>query len=535
MSVPFETEPRRSLLEIAGAQEIERNQRITDMSCPLSEPPARDALTVSEVRRLLVSGELSCEALVGACLARAQARPELNVFVTLDVEGALEAARTADLDRAAGRPPRPLTGVPLVVKDNIHVVGLPATAGTPALAGFIPMADAMPVHKLREAGAIVIGKTQMDELAFGATGFNYAFHHPGSIGVRNPYDSERIAGGSSAGSAAALAAGMAVVALGTDTGGSMRIPCALNGCASLRPSWGRYAADGVIPISRSRDTVGPMARCMADVALLDALVTGDAAQPPVQLDRLRLGVVPGFWANLDADTDALSRAAVRKLEAAGVTFVEVQEARILELNAPIGFSVVIYEAYDDMVAYLRDQGKGISIDALYEQIASPHVKSIYRDLVLPRRTFEPEGRLVDVRPRYAEAVRVGRPALKAHYGELFTRHRLDAFAFPTTPVVAPRASVEISRPENFSRLIQNTEPAASAGLASIQLPIGLGPQTGLPVGLELDGPIGSDRRLLAVGMALEALVGRVPPAVDADDAWRVEPFTAWKTRHDVIS
>ncbi|WP_249115612.1 indoleacetamide hydrolase [Azoarcus sp. L1K30] len=470
-------------------------------------------LTIAGAAARLAAGELSSEALMHACIDQAQARRDLNIFITLDSERALTAARAADAARAAGEPAGPLSGVPLVIKDNIHAAGLPATAGTPALANFVPAEDAPTVKRLRDAGAIVLGKTNMHELAFGATGFNHAFHSANTVGVRNPYDQTRIAGGSSSGSAAALGARMALAALGTDTGGSMRIPCALNGCASLRPSWGRYSGRGVIPIANSRDTVGPMALCMADVALLDAIITGDAALPPVRLDALRLGVVEGFWANLDADTEQVSKAAVARLESVGVIFVEVPDARMQALNEPIGFPVVFGEARDDMSAYLREQGPGISIEALYEQIASPDVKGIYKDLVLPRRTFGPDGTLVDVEPLFQEAIRSGRPTLKAHYRDLFQRYDLDAFVFPTTPIVAPEARPEVSLPENFHLLIQNTEPAASACLPSIQLPIGLGPKSGLPVGLELDGPVTSDRRMLAIGMALEAVLGRIPAAL----------------------
>jgi mandelamide amidase len=203
---------------------------------------------------------------------------------------------------------------------------------------------------------------------------------------------------------------------------------------------------------------------------------------------------------------------VKKLEAAGVRFIEIPEAGLQELNKAIGFPVVIYEAYDDMVAYLREQGPGISIQQLFEQIASPDVKGIYQAMVLPRRTMGEGGALVDAAPIYAQAVAHGRPALKARYRELFERYELDAFVFPTTPIVAPAARPEVCLPENFHWLIQNTEPAASANLPSIQLPIGLGPSTGLPVGLELDGPLGQDRRMLSIGIELESLLGRIPAA-----------------------
>ena len=468
-------------------------------------------LTIAEAVDALRSGRLSSRQLVEACLARAEAGRELNVFVTLDAAGALAAADAADAARRAGEPLKPLAGIPIVVKDNIHAAGLPATAGTPALADFVPGRDAPTLRRLREAGAIVLGKTNMHELAFGATGYNPAFNTGELTGVRNPYDFTRIAGGSSSGSAAALGARMALAALGTDTGGSMRIPCALNGCASLRPSHGRYSGQGVIPIAPSRDTVGPMALCMADVALLDGLISGEAALPPVTLGGLRLGIAPGFWRDLDADTRAVAEAALERLRAAGVTLVEVGEERLQELTQPIGTLVVIHEARPAMEAWLREQGPGIDIDELARGIASPDVQAIYAQLVLPSQVPGADG-LVDSAPLYAAAMASGRPALQAHYAELFARHALDAFVFPTTPVVAPAAGPEVNEPACFERLIRNTEPSASAGLPGIQLPAGLGAASGLPVGLELDGPAGSDRRLLAIGIALEAVLGRIPRA-----------------------
>ncbi|CAD5106099.1 indoleacetamide hydrolase [Zestomonas carbonaria] len=473
--------------------------------------PAATDLTIAEAQAAFRDGVLSSTELVRACLERAEEGRELNVYVTLDGEGALAAARAADAARRAGQPLKPLSGIPIVVKDNIHVAGLPCTAGTPAFASFVPRHDALAVQKLREAGAILLGKTNMHELAFGATGYNGAFNSGSRPGVRNAYDSERIAGGSSSGSAVALGARMALAALGTDTGGSMRIPCALNGCSSLRPSRDRYPDHGVIPIARSRDTIGPMALCMADVALLDALICDDHALPPVTLGSLRLGVVQEFWSNLDADTREVAEAALAKLRDHGVTLVDVAGSHLQALNQPIGFPVVIHEAYDDMVAYLREQGSGIDIRELAEAIHSPDVRAIYEQWVLPRKVPGNQG-LVDVGPVYAAARNGGRQALMEHYQDLFEQHGLDALVFPTTTIVAPLASDEVNLPECFERLIQNTEPAASAGLPCIQMPIGLGSRSGMPVGLELDARPGTDRRLLAIGIALEALLGRIPLA-----------------------
>lgn len=473
--------------------------------------PDIDRLTASEAAARICSGELSSEALVQAYLVRAKARPELNAFVTLDEAGALQAARAADQRRAGGGACLPLQGVPIVVKDNIQARGLPATAGTPALKNFVPGADAPVLQKLRDAGAIVLGKTNMHELAFGISGYNPAFNTGPKPGVRNAYDASKMAGGSSSGSAAALGARMAPAALGTDTGGSLRLPCALNGCASLRPSMGRYPQAGIAPISHTRDTAGPMAVAMADVELLDRVVTGAAALPAAELKAVRLGVMPGFLANLDSDTRFAWEAALVRIKAAGVTVVDVAMPGLAELNGKVGFPIAMYEAHDDMVAYLARYNTGISIGQMAAGIASPDVKGTYEALVIPRKLPGPNG-LVDAAPIYQAAMTVHRPALVKLYADTFAGQRLDALVFPTVPRTALPATPEASSVENFGLFIQNTDPGSNAGIPGIQLPMGLGASSRLPVGLELDGPAGSDRRLIAIGLALETLLGRLPAA-----------------------
>lgn len=468
-------------------------------------------LTIAEALTAFRDGVLTSTELVHACLERAEEGKELNVYITLDSEGALEAAKHVDAQRKNGEALKPLSGIPIVIKDNIHVAGMQCTSGSPAFAGYIPDEDSPAVRKLREAGAIILGKTNMHELAFGATGYNPAYNTGSGVGVRNAYDSSRIAGGSSSGSATALGARMALGSLGTDTGGSLRIPPALNGCVGLRPSAGRYSDRGVIPIARSRDTVGPMALCMSDLALLDSIITDEYALPSIILSELRFGVPKEFWRNLDADTQAQADAALAALRKHGVTLVPIDDAGLQALNDPVGFPVVIHEAYDCMVEYLREYGHDMTIDQLASKIASPDVRSIYENWVLPRKM--PSGdAFVDVKPAYEAAESGGRQALRERYQNLFEEHKLDALFFPTTAIVAPLANEDIYLPENFERLIQNTEPSASAGIPSIQLPAGLGKETGLPVGVELDGPAGSDRRLLAIGQALESIFGRVARA-----------------------
>ena len=250
---------------------------------------------------------------------------------------------------------------------------------------------------------------------------------------------------------------------------------------------------------------------MSDLALLDSIITDEYALPSITLSKLRLGVPSEFWRNLDADTQAQADAALNTLSAHGVTLVPINDAGLQALNDPVGFPVVIYEAYDCMVDYLREYGHAMTIEQLATKIASPDVRWIYDNWVLPRKMPSGDG-LIDVKPAYDAAQSGGRQALRERYQELFEEHKLDALFFPTTAIVAPLANEDIYLPENFERLIQNTEPSASAGIPSIQLPVGLGELTGLPVGVELDGPAGSDRRLLAIGQALESIFGRLARA-----------------------
>ena len=453
----------------------------------------------------------SSEALVSAALQRARARPNLNAFVTLDEAGALAAARQADARRAGGAPCLPLQGVPIVVKDNIHAAGLPSTGGTPALRRFVPAADAPVLQRLREAGAIVLGKTNMHELAFGISGYNPAYNTGPQPGVRNAYDPARVAGGSSSGTGAAIGARIVAAGLGTDTGGSVRIPCAFNGCAALRPTVGRYPQQGILPISHTRDTAGPMALTMADVELMDRVIAGGTPVGPADLRGVRLGLAAPFLANLDADTRAGFDAALARLRNAGVTIVDVQMPQLTELNGNVSFPIAIYEAFDDVTAYLSANRTGLTIQQLTAGVASPDVKGTYEGLVVPRKLPAANG-VVDAQPAYRAAMATHRPALAKLYADTFAANRLDALVFPTVPRIAPLATPEASSVETFLQTIQNTDPGSNAGIPGLQLPMGLGAASRLPLGLELDGPSGSDRRLVAIGMALEPVLGRLPPA-----------------------
>jgi Asp-tRNA(Asn)/Glu-tRNA(Gln) amidotransferase A subunit family amidase len=290
----------------------------------------------------------------------------------------------------------------------------------------------------------------------------------------------------------------------------VRVPCAVNGCAALRPTVGRYPQTGIAPISHTRDTAGPMAATVADIALLDRVVAGGGAVTPANLKEVRLGVDKAMLANLDGDTESAFRTALDRLRSAGVTIVDVEMPQLGELNGKVGFPLALYEAYDDVVAYLKKSGTGVTIEEVAKSIASPDVKGTYDGLVIPRKLPGPNNTVVDARPAYDDAMKTARPALQALYRDTFAKNKLDAIVFPTVPKVAIAAQPDSSSLENFLLFIQNTDPGSNAGVPGIQIPIALGASSKLPVGIELDGPAGSDRRLLAIGMAMEQVFGRLP-------------------------
>ena len=203
--------------------------------------------------------------------------------------------------------------------------------------------------------------------------------------------------------------------------------------------------------------------------------------------------------------------AVARLEEAGVEIVEVDAADIARQNAGISFPIALYEANRDLRAYLERYAPAVGIEQVVAGILSPDVKATYETFVLPEKLPAPDGSLVDAEPVYRAAIDEGRRALVAAYDRVFVDAEIDALIFPTVPQVAVMANEASSSLETFSTFIRNTDPGSNAGLPGLSVPVGLGPETGLPVGVELDGPAGSDRRLLEIGMAIEDLFGRLPP------------------------
>jgi len=439
--------------------------------------------------------------LVEKALVQANAIRERHAFITLDAEAALRVAESID---AVGDYSAPLAGVPIVVKDNINSSDMPTTAGTPALRDNRPTLDAPILHRLRSAGVVLIGKTNMHELALGVTSDNAAF---GAVG--NAYDPTRIAGGSSGGTAVAVATGVVAAGLGSDTGGSVRQPAALNGVFGFRPTIGRYPAAGIVPISHTQDTPGLIAGCVSDLVVLDTVITGD--EDPVDtpsLRGMRLGLPAAMNSGVDAAYDEVYRAALAKLEEAGVVLVPLDFSREMERTAEITFPVATWEMKRDLQTYLENSGSDMTVADIAAAIASPDVRSLFNTLVI--------GDKAQSDAHYGTAMSKARPDLQRRLTQAFEDRDIEAVVFPTTllaavPIKGSADHVTVNgqpapTQPSYSR---NNSLAGAAGLPGLSVPVGL-TEAGLPVGLEIDGPVMSDRKLLAIGAALASFLGPFP-------------------------
>ena len=454
-------------------------------------------LTIAELAPLIESGDVSHVVVTRAVLERIEALDgRLNAYITVLHDDAMSAAREAENAILAGGYLGPLHGVPISLKDLFWTQGVRTTAGSKILADFVPNEDAHSVARLKAAGAVIVGKTNLHEFAFGVTTIN---PHYGT--TRNPWDAERIAGGSSGGSAAAVAAGLCTAALGTDTGGSIRIPAALCGIVGLKPTYGRVSRHGVVPLAWTMDHVGPMTRSVRDAALMLNVVAGHDPRDPASTDApapdftagldagvkgLRLGVPQHFYFDdLDAEVEGCVRAAIDVLGRLGGKIEEVALPR-LEYAPAVYWPISISEA----AAYHRDW-----------LINRPQD---YGDDV--RERMEPG--LLAPAVRYLQAQRARRLIADDFRHAL---REVDVLLVPTTPVPAPRLD-EAGTPEVRSSLLRLTSPANLAGLPALSVPCGF-TGAGLPVGLQIIGRAFDEATVLRVGHAYETTAGwevRIP-------------------------
>ncbi|EXS33980.1 indoleacetamide hydrolase [Acinetobacter sp. 826659] len=461
--------------------------------------------SVDAITKLIHERKVSCEELVHHYFDTIEKQQSLNAFISTDKASAIQQAQYWDKYLLSGKPCPALMGILIAVKDNIHVAGFPNSAGTPALADFKPQSSAPIIQKLIDHGAIIVGKTNMHELAFGVTGYNTAMHIEGVVGTRNAVNPLHIAGGSSSGSAVAVAAGMVPIAIGTDTGASIRLPSALNGCVGFRPTVGRYSQDSITPISHTRDTTGPIAHTVSDIILIDQLITQEPKKEPLQSHQIRLGIHPYFWNHLDEDVHKQAHIALELLKDAGVEIIPIEMPNLEQLNHAISFPVVVYEGKYDLIQYLKDHHVNLTIENVVDQISSPDVQAIFKQNILPQLIQDHTGQLVPVLPFYEKAIREARPQLLELYQNTFKAHNLHALLFPTSPIVAPLANEQVSSIENFQTLIRNTDPGSNIGLPGLSLPIGKGVKSKLPIGLEIDGLPHQDSEILAIGVTLEEI------------------------------
>ena len=413
----------------------------------------------------------------------------LGVFLAL--------AERADLSVTGSGP---LAGVPVAVKDNLDTHDFPTTGGTPALAASRPGRDHPAVARLRAAGAVVIGKTNLHELALGITSNNAAFGP-----VRHPHDPSRSAGGSSGGSAVAVATGIVPIALGTDTGGSVRVPAAHCGIVGWRPTVGRWGTGRGVPISRTRDTAGVLAATVGDAALVDEVVTGEPAAAPVQRP-LRIGVPrPGFWDDLHPEVAEAMERALDDLADGGVELVETAVADAHALDAECGFPIVFHEIAQDLPAYLATlpgPERELTFADVLDRTASPDVRAALEVAASGAVTEDVYRQALATREQLRAAYRA---ALDHPDGPL------DALVYPTVPMPAPPLGDDETTEHNgrqvptFLTNIRNTGPGSTAGMPAISLPVAT-TSTGLPIGLSLEAAPHGDVQLLAVARAVERVL-----------------------------
>jgi len=468
-------------------------------------------LSAVEAVAHMSQGSLSSERYAQALLARCRSAHGLNAFITLEPARVLEAARARDREFHAGAKPGPLFGLPIPVKDSVNTRDYPTSGGTPALRHFRPRENAPVVAALCAAGAVVLGKTNLHELSFGWTSNNLAFG-----AVRNPYDLSRIPGGSSGGTAAAIAARLAPLGVAEDTEGSIRVPAAFCGIAGFRPTTGRYSTRGCVPISPLFDQVGPHARSVADLALFDSVAAHDVHRrettplEATQLKGLRLGVVRDYWfTDLDPEVERLTELAFARLRDAGVQIIETTLPGLASLIDLTTDAVQNHDVRVALARYLKEYGAGIDLETLVER-ASPDIRQVFRSDVLPGgANFVTESAYAAARDQYL-------PALRRLYQDYFSRTQVAAMVFPTTLVPAPAIGEETTvdvrgRPLPFEMVVaRNIAPGSTAGLPGLVLPVGL-THAGLPVAIEFDAAGGTDRGLLALGLSLERALGKLPP------------------------
>ena len=450
-------------------------------------------MTIQETSKLIQSGEISPVELTQQTLDRiAKLQPVLNAYITVTADHALEQARQAEAEIRSGNYRGPLHGIPYAAKDLFYTKGIRTTVGTKFLADFVPDFDATIIEKLNDAGAVLVGKAGLHECAYGITSTN---PHYGPI--RNPWDTDRIPGGSSGGSASALASGQCLFSLGSDTGGSIRIPASLCGLVGLKATFGRISRHGVYPLGHTLDHAGPFGLTVQDTAWVYQAIAGfDSRDPssagrpdraPVlspepRLDGRKIGVPRNYYfEHLDADVEAAVRTALQVMEGLGATLVEIGVPDIEEFNS-IGRLILLAEASSVHHRRLRERREdfGDDVRALLDQGCFV-LATDYLDAQRRRRAFNDA------------------------FNKLLTE--VDVIAAPALPVTAAKIGQDTirvgGRDENVRLAATRLVRALNmTGLPLLSVPCGISSQ-GLPIGLQLIGGLFDEAALLEVGHGYE--------------------------------
>jgi aspartyl-tRNA(Asn)/glutamyl-tRNA(Gln) amidotransferase subunit A len=458
-------------------------------------------MTIREAGEALRSHRLSSLELTNAAIARIErSAARLNAFITVTAERAREQAWQADGELEAGRDRGPLHGIPIAVKDLFLTRGVRTTAGSKVYENFIPDRDAAVVEKLEAAGAVMLGKLNMHELAYGITSANPHFG-----AVRNPWDVAHSPGGSSGGSGAAVAAGLAYAAMGTDTGGSIRIPASFCGTVGLKPTYGRVSRYGVLPLGYSLDHVGPLTRSARDAAIvLNAIAGHDrrdetSSRRPVvdyvpddgcSIRGMRVGLPENFYfERLDGDVESSVRGAVARAESLGAVVKSVRVPDVPALNV-VARVILLAEASAMMESSKEPrQSFGTDVLALLDQ-----------------------GRLVPATD-YVNAQRLRRK-IRGEFEKLWAD--VDCLFLPATPITAPEIgarTVRLGGSDEDVRLAATrlVRGINALGYPALSMPCGLS-ATGLPIGLQIVGPAFGEALILRIGAALEDGGVGIPPA-----------------------
>jgi aspartyl-tRNA(Asn)/glutamyl-tRNA(Gln) amidotransferase subunit A len=496
-------------------------------------------LTAAELAAKLAAGEVSSEEATRAHLDRISAVDgALNAFLATDADASLAAAREIDARRASGEVLGELAGVPLAVKDVLVTTDMPSTSGSKILEGYRSPYDATAVAKARAAGLVNIGKTNMDEFAMGSSTENSAYGP-----TRNQWAADRVPGGSGGGSAVAVGAFEAPLALGSDTGGSIRQPAALTGTVGVKPTYGGVSRYGAIALASSLDQIGPCARTVLDTALLHDVIAGhdrhdstslDFAWPsmaeaarrgadPSSLAGLRVGVVKQLMLDgLQAGVKARFDEALALLAAQGAEIVEI-DAPHFEYAVAAYYLILPAEASSNLAKYdsvrfglrVAPEGGGTVESVMSETRAAGFGAEVKRRIILG--TYALSAGYYDA--YYGSAQKV-RTLIQRDFASAF--EQVDVIASPTAPTTAWQLGAHGGDPLQDYLNDATTIPANLAGIPGLSLPIGTASEDGLPVGLQLMAPAFEDARLYRAGSAIESLIAER----DGSPFWAQAPSLA---------